>query len=120
MRSHTTVVENPKTGADMKYELNTWYHHDEAAKNTMERWAPVEAGERGRLVIACKRWDEQTDKFYVQLFFDCYYDTKGVFKCLSHNSSSDCTLYGKPIAFMLLPPKYLPFEDFMHGVKYHA
>lgn len=42
MRSHTTVVENPKTGADMKYELNTWYHYDDAAKKHFERWAPVE------------------------------------------------------------------------------
>jgi hypothetical protein len=60
-----TVVENPKTGADMKYELNTWYHYDEAAKKHFERWAPTEAAAAGHLVLACKKWYDATGKLHV-------------------------------------------------------
>lgn len=120
MRSHTTAVENLKTGADMKYELNTWYHYDDAAKKQFERWAPVEAAAAGCLVLACKRWNEETDKFYVQLFYGCYYGSKGRFIHVANSPTFENVLNGKPIAFMLLPPKYVTFEDFMHGVKYHA
>lgn len=119
MRSHMTVVENPKTGADMKYELNTWYHYDEAAKKHFERWAPTEAAAAGHLVLACKKWDEETDKFFIRMFFDCYYDSNGSLKHTGrYDPTYDGVVYGKPVAFLLLPPRWQPFEDFMKGVKH--